>query len=171
MYNGRMNEVKIKKNYGELVLRRRNGTVIVSKFSIEDMEEVQSKKWITVPSHKRLYVRSTIKYGNVLLHRMILGKLQAGFFADHLNGNTLDNRRRNLRIVNRYQNGWNMKLRDDNTTGAKQVTWHPKKKKWQARISAGGKRISLGYFTTKEEAVDARMRAEKRLHGDYSRKV
>ena len=172
MYNEHMNEIKVKKSHAELVLRHRDGTVFISKFSLEDLEKVQSKKWITSPSHKQQYVRSTQKYGSVLLHKVLTaGRVPIGFFTDHINGDTLDNRRKNLRAVNRYQNGWNMKLRTDNTTGTKQVTWHPNKKKWQARISVAGKRLSLGYFSTKEEAVDARMKAEKRLHGSYSRKI
>lgn len=83
--------------------------------------------------------------------------------VDHINHDTLDNRKRNLRVVAKGENNRNraLGLPSDNTSGFVGVVKHPSKwrqKRWQARAYLGGRRISLGYFETAEEA--ARVRTE-----------
>lgn len=89
--------------------------------------------------------------------------------VDHINGDRLDNRISNLRLANDTQNSVNAKIRHDNTSGAKGVSWHSRRKKWQAQINQNGKRKSLGYFKTVAEASAEYQRQSVLLHGDYVR--
>jgi hypothetical protein len=90
--------------------------------------------------------------------------------VDHRDGDGLNNRRSsNLRIATRGQNAANAKLRADNTSGFKGVTLHRVSGKWQAYINANGRRHSLGYFETPEEAGAAYASAGPRAHGDFAR--
>lgn len=57
----------------------------------------------------------------------------------------------------------------NNTSGYKGVVWFPKTKKWRARIGLNGERISLGLFSTREEAHAAYRAAAERLHGEFAR--
>lgn len=43
------------------------------------------------------------KWGNIYMHRVIMGD-PTGLLVDHINGNGLDNRKENLRLVTRAQN-------------------------------------------------------------------
>ncbi len=88
---------------------------------------------------------------------------------DHIDGNGKNNRLTNLRLVTHSQNCKNRKLNSNNNSKNKGVSWYPKYEKWRAYISLDGKWISLGYFTTKEEAIAARQRAELKYHGEYAR--
>ena len=134
----------------------------------EDYEKVMSYKWsIHDKAKANIYFRATRKNKRIKLHRLIFGKIKEGCVLDHINGNTLDNRKSNLRAVTITQNNRNRK--NMNSTGLKGVSYHPKCHKWQARICTDTGRISLGYFDTKQLAHLAYCEASKKYHGEYGR--
>jgi hypothetical protein len=102
----------------------------------------------------------------VYLHRLLL---QAGpdDLVDHIDGNTLNNTRANLRIVDDCQNQWNRKAQA-NASGHKGVAWNPRKRKYYARIQANNHRHFLGYFATAEAAAQAYADAAHELFGEYA---
>ena len=79
---------------------------------------------------------------------------------DHIDGNPLNNRIENLRVVTNQENSKNQKLRCTNTSGVMGAYFHKRDQKWIAQIKVDGKLIFLGYFGTFEEAVAARKSAE-----------
>jgi hypothetical protein len=105
--------------------------------------------------------RSTID-----MQRMIMGDPK-GMFVDHINGNTLDNRRSNLRLSTVSENSINRKKKSTNTSGYTGV--HKVKDKWVSRISTSSGRISLGTFETPQEAYAAYCKAALELHGEFAR--
>jgi len=156
----------------------------VSLIDDEDFEKVNQFKW-SFFSHKTTpgYAGRSILVGhrdlnkpkgdsknqifkNVSLHRFILNAPE-GCHIDHINGDTLDNRRSNLRIVNKSQNAMNSKLRKDNTSGHKGVNWNKIHRRWIARVKVGGKEIFSKSYKTFEEAVEGREKAVKKYHGEY----
>ena len=80
--------------------------------------------------------------------------------CDHVNGIRDDNRLCNLRVVTKTENMRNTKIQSNNTSALMGVHWKQSARKWQARISHCGKRISLGHFTEKYDAICARHYAE-----------
>lgn len=103
------------------------------------------------------------------MHRVILGLARDDIRnGDHKNRIPLDNRRNNLRIASDPENAQNANLRTDNTSGFRGVYWHKAQNKWTARISADGKRISLGYFHDIEEARAAYESAALTHHKDFA---
>ncbi|MCF7995225.1 MAG: HNH endonuclease [Chromatiaceae bacterium] len=83
---------------------------------------------------------------------------------DHINGDGLDNRIKNLRDVTVSVNLRNARMFSSNTSGVNGVTWDNAREKWIAQIKINGNRRFLGRFGTKEEAAAARMEANKK-HG------
>lgn len=75
--------------------------------------------------------------------------------GDHINRNTRDNRRENLRPCSHMKNQWNRGIMRNNTSGLIGVGWHKRKKKWQATIKIEGKMTHLGYYTDKHDAARA----------------
>lgn len=101
------------------------------------------------------------KKTSVLLSRVVLG-LAVGdpLFADHLNGNRLDNRRVNLRPVTKAQNAQNKMLYKNATSRFRGV--YRRGKRWCAHVRVDGVKNHLGTFDSEEEAgrIASRFRAE-----------
>ncbi|QFR56505.1 HNH endonuclease [Bacillus phage 056SW001B] len=93
------------------------------------------------------------------LHRHIVGA-KNGEVVDHINGNKLDNRKENLRITTQEQNTRNRK--------AKGYFWSKQMGKWSAQIKVDNKKIHLGYFDNKEEAISKYREAHKNAFGEFS---
>jgi hypothetical protein len=101
-----------------------------------------------------------------LLHRVIMGF--PAMQVDHINGNGLDNRRCNLRLVTHSENQMNRKgPAKQGTSGARGVSFNKAAGKWIAYIHAGGKHIYLGRFADKDSAIAARVEAAAKFHGDF----
>jgi hypothetical protein len=139
----------------------------------EDHERIKSVKWHCFGNKDRPYFGNTVnlgkgKYTAILLHREIMNA-SPGTHIDHISGNTLDNRKQNLRICSRAENNCNLKRRVDNTSGYKGVSFDKKKNKWASYISKNKRHHFLGYFDTQESAYIAYCEASKKYHGEYGR--
>lgn len=111
------------------------------------------------------YARRTVCLGNgkrisVFLHHLVAGFPINKFQIDHINGDRLDNRRNNLRIVTRRQNQANRREhRGEKLKNSKFVGVTKAKNKWAARIKINGRNISLGSFELEKTAGKAYLKA------------
>ena len=78
---------------------------------------------------------------------------------DHINRNTLDNRRQNLRIVDCWSNNQN-KQNDNNWRG---ITWDKARNKWKATLQYNGRIYNLGRFDEFRDALMRRKIAERTI--------
>lgn len=104
----------------------------------------------------------------VSMHRLILGA-KLGQSVDHVNGDGLDNRRENLRLCTQAQNMRNTRLRSNNTSGYKGVSWDKHRNYWTARIKVNGHYLYLGRFTNKEEAAKIYNEYAMKYFKDFAR--
>lgn len=104
----------------------------------------------------------------VLMHREIMNP-PPGFQVDHIDGNFLNNQRKNLRICTHAQNIQNQKLRKDNTSGYKGVSYFKRDKTWRVRLQVNNKDIWIGYFSSPELAYEAYCNAAKKYFGKFAR--
>jgi hypothetical protein len=107
---------------------------------------------------------STLRF----LHRLI-NNTQKGFVTDHIDGNTLNTRKSNLRQCTRAENGRNRAISANNSSGVNGVCYDNTNKKWIAYIKYNLKLKMLGYFDTIEDATKAREKAEDEYFGEYTR--
>lgn len=145
----------------------------------EDFELVSRYKWFALynPNTDSYYALANIPNGGrtlsycdvIRMHTLIAGTPD-GMNTDHKNHNTLDNRRQNLRPCTYSQSSCNRKMRADNSTGYKGVTFEKKKKLFRAMITVDGRRIGLGRYKTAEQASIAYETAAEELHGEFSYK-
>jgi len=111
---------------------------------------------------------SYIKSRSIRMHVAIMGHV-TGKEIDHRNGNTLDNRRCNLRHCTRAENQRNRGAQKNNTSGYKGVSWYKGHNRWRVQIKHNGKKIHLGYFTCIVKAASAYDKAALELHGEFAK--
>ena len=88
-----------------------------------------------------------------LLHRVIMNVHNRTIFVDHINGNRLDNRVENLRLVTDKKNSENRKGANSNSKSGIRGVWQIKDGYWRARVVSHGKRFEKD-FLYKKDAVE-----------------
>lgn len=133
-------------------------------------EEVSKFNWRLDPTNK--HVVRTIgpknKRRSLRLHRFVI-KAQTGQLVDHIDGNTLNNTRDNLRFADKSTNGMNRDKQINNTSGYKGVTFHKQMNKWHAQLCCKGKQYSLGLFELAIDAAKAYNEAALLHFGEFAR--
>lgn len=138
----------------------------------EDFELVSQYKWRANFNSKlkSFYALTDIRNNGeritILMHRLITDAPK-GKVVDHINHNTLDNRKLNLRVCSQSENMMNSRKHIVNTSGYKGVSWYKQTKKWTAQIRIKGKNTGLGYFESPEKAYEAYCNAARIHHGEF----
>jgi hypothetical protein len=102
------------------------------------------------------------------LHHFIFGTPAKGMCLDHVNRNTLDNRKSNFRFATHQQNKYNQKCRKDSTSGYKGVSIQTHCQKYVVRIVYDRKRHSLGTYSDSIEAAKVYDRKAIEVYGEFA---
>lgn len=132
--------------------------ILMDNIDYEGMK-ILGGKWCLAKKRGNYYAQKRFDGKLVEMHRYFMQPKQ-GEYVDHINGNTLDNRRMNLRVCSNAANLRNGRLRINNRSGAAGVFQH-KSNIWTAYIKVNYKRKHLGSFRTFQEALNARKQAER----------
>ena len=162
----KLNEIIVEGDIAKIICYRK-GEAYEVLIDAEDVDKVKDYTW-NVHS-KRLYCYTLLNKSNTGLHRYIMNAPE-GMVVDHINGDTLDNRKCNLRICTQQENLMNRPKPKNNTSGRKGVYWDKTYNKWKVCIKINGKQKHLAYFDNKEDAVKLREEAEAKYFGEYARK-
>ena len=158
-----LNEIIVYDGYAEIILYDKNQKektrVLIDE---DDIDKIKNIKWC----YDRYVRNTTLK---ISLHRLIMGCDEKSV-VDHINGNTLDNRKYNLRICDISKNAMNQKISTRNKSGYKGVFWDKNRNKWRVTISIDKKPIMVGRYDTLEEALKARKDAEEKYYKEYTYK-
>lgn len=87
---------------------------------------------------------------------------------DHKDRDTVNDRWDNLRSATESENMANAKVRCDNTSGARGVSWNFRLGSWHVRVNVDRQLYHIGYFDDFDEAVRARDEAAAKLHGEFA---
>lgn len=132
---------------------------------LQDLDLVKNKTWFESESG---YARTLDNNKYKFFHNYIIPH-DNNMCCDHINGERLDNRRCNLRLVTKQQNALNSKKYKNNTSGYTGV--YKRNNSWVAYIYYKKQYINIGSFKSKEEAIAARQQKEIELFGEYRRKT
>lgn len=140
-----------------------HGRIVVALIDTADLARVDELpgRWNMLgcgQSEHLFYVRGKLAGKTMLLHRWI-SPVAAGLHIDHINGDGLDNRRRNLRQATTHLNMLNRRIQRNNTSGVTGVCWNARHGCWHSRIRVRGQLRHLGTFHDFNEAVAAREQA------------
>lgn len=163
------NKITIHNSYAIVELRNiRNIVVGLAKIDIDDIQKCSQHKWCLKREKIGCYVVTMINKKQTRLHRFLFNETDPKIEIDHINHDTLDNRKSNLRSVSPKQNRRNMQRPSHNSSGYKGVYWNGKKRPWVAQIKKSRQTKYLGSFETPEDAATAYNNAAIDMFGEYA---
>lgn len=163
------NRYEIKDDYVIMFTTNKNEPFYID---LEDLEKVRQYCWYSdldeKNSNETKYIVTSTPHKQLRLHRYILNINDNKIHVDHINHNTFDNRKINLRAVTVNQNCYNRRKSKLNTSGVPGVVWKKANRKWVVTIGHDGKREYLGLFSSMDDAIKIRKDAEEKYFGEYS---
>lgn len=145
------------------------------RYTLVDLQNLQwltQYRWHVGGNHKNRNDQGYVcRYEGeklIYMHREIMG-VAADKQIDHINGNTFDNRKCNLRVSTQQQNTQNACKHRLSSSKYKGVSWHKYNRKWRARIGHNKKEIHLGSFTNELDAAMAYDNAARKIFGEFAR--
>lgn len=108
--------------------------------------------------NKAIYIHTVIAERMGIDHRRI----------DHIDHNSLNNQRSNLRFATGSQNSHNRGPQSNNTTGVKGVWFHKQRGRYVAEITVEGQKYYLGLFDTVPEAEKIVIAKREELVGEFA---
>ncbi|MFE4203875.1 HNH endonuclease [Aneurinibacillus aneurinilyticus] len=172
------NNYEVRGDVTAIYMKCPNGVILETLIETSDLELLKDFQYTWFPKLTRdkwyaeSFIRvSTGKRKRLSLHRKLMGSPE-GFQIDHINHNTLDNRRSNLRIVTNGQNQQNRSgpQKNNKSSGIRGVTWCKQRGKWIAQMGLNGKNINLGGYDDLEVAAKVVAEARKK-HMPYSNEI
>lgn len=123
----------------------------------DDFAHLAAYRWsLDKDSYVRRTQRSGSKTLNFVLHRVVLGLPKGEGVVDHINGDKLDNRRSNLRVVTQRQNAQNRRpLSGRGASRYRGVSFEVRRGDWRGQAHLEGTYHHIGFFSTEEEAAAA----------------
>ena len=147
----------------EIKLVNNKGIVLVDD---KDYETLSHHKWYLLNSKNKKYAITSIDSLTKLMHRIIM-KEPKDLQIDHIDGNGLNNKKENLRIVTSSQNNMNRSKFKNSISKFKGVQFE--NNKWRSRIRLNKKLYHLGMFENEIDAAKAYNKAAKKLFGEYAK--
>lgn len=145
------------------------------KFAIvdqNDFDELNQYKWHFAGGYARRNVRLSNGSRKIIFMHRVIAQTPYNLFTDHINGDTLDNRKCNLRNVTKSQNNKNARKRSNATSKFKGVSYFKRKRdsigKWVTKIQVDGELKKVGYFNSEIKAALAYNERAKNDHKKYA---
>jgi hypothetical protein len=165
----RYNKYRLYKNCGVGFI----GDKIKFYFDREDYDLIKDFKW---NANQTNHIYSTLpidennkSYKQIFLHRLILGIINVeNDEVDHKDKNPLNNRKSNLEITDHQGNMLNLKTYKTNKTGIRGVSFDKRSNGWIAKLQYKKELVLFTRYGTFEEAIIARLNAEKEYFGNTS---
>ena len=160
--------ISIEKKKSKEILLSNGRTSLVDE---DDYEKVCKYSWSCHKNGKGYFyaerqITINKRKHTIKMHRIILGLVEGdGKIVDHINRNTLDNRKCNLRVVTRSINRMNCKKNKNNSSGFRGVYWDVSHHTWQAQIRVNKKIKNCGCFSDKISAALAYDKAAIKYRG------
>ena len=135
----------------------------------DDFEVLNQWKWCAQNTKTGFYAARKDSTGYyILMHRLILGLTDKSIKGEHIDRNSLNNQRYNLRKATHAQNMSNRRVLTKTSSKYLGVRWFARDKKWYAGITKDNKSMHIGSFDTEIEAALAYNNAAKKLHGEFA---
>lgn len=152
-------------NHIEIVIyNKKYKKYTIVEISKNQFQKIQEYVWRL---NSNAYISTKTNYKELLLHRFIMNATSEDY-VDHIDRKRNNCRDYNLRLVNYSENGVNKSTQANNTSGVVGVTWDKSREKWKVTLNIYNKCYNVGRYIDFEEAVEARLQAEKKYHNKFT---
>jgi hypothetical protein len=159
------NEIIEYDDYAEIILYNIHSEEVArAAIDKDDIVKIKNMKWRFSQHRVSTDVGNTV----ILLHRFLMNINKENFVVDHIDRNIFNNRKINLRICTQHENTFNCSLSKNNTSGVSGISWSKGRNKFEAQISINGKNKHLGRYINIEDAIIARLKAEKYYFKEFA---
>ena len=135
-------------------------------FDLEDYDKIKNYCWYEIIDDTGYHTLSARSVKNDVCIKM--SHLLGFKLCDHIDRNPLNNRKNNFRKCTQNENMVNRSLFKNNKSGFTGVYFRKDNGYWIAQITVNCNKIYLGQFSTKENAIQARLRAESKYFGEFA---
>ena len=157
----KLNKYEIRGSTTAIFMLMKTGEIVETLIDTEDLEKVIKTDliWHAVGNFcsKTYYAKATTykqKPSTISLHRIIMDVTDPLLEVDHKNHNTLDNRKSNLRVVDKSTNKLNrMGANSNSSSGHRNVNWNSDRQQWAVQFWNGEANECLAYFTDIKQAI------------------
>lgn len=173
---------KIIDDYVELYFKDNKNNKYISYLDLEDLDILLNYHYKFIPrkDYSGYYLATTVfdglvngkrKYHAEKLHRIIMNVTTGRkIHVDHINHNTLDNRKCNLRIISASNNLKHRNSKNkNNKSGYRNVFWSTKDERWLVTLQINGKQKCFGRFKYEDLDKAGKLAEEMRekYYGEY----
>jgi hypothetical protein len=130
----------------------------------DDLELVSKYAWQAAASGSGVGLVYAVT--RLRMHRLII-QAPSGMMVDHINGDTLDNRRSNLRLCTNAENQQNTASRKGSSR-FKGVSFNARRKKWYGTFLHMGKFVYCGAWDDEEQCARAVDKKRREVCGDFA---
>lgn len=163
-------DLNITDTYGEYGIGYCFNTGRKFYFDMEDYDKIKDYCWHENIDKRNQYsslkANSIDEFGKrtiITMHHVIIGK-----YYDHIDRNTFNNRKYNLRKASFSENARNKSVQKNNSSGFTGVSFDKKSDKWRAYIRIDGAQKTLGFYKDKEDAIKTRLEYEAKYYGEFA---
>ena len=153
---------------GSKTCKGKNKGKYIALVDDSDYEYLNQYSWSISNCGGYKYARAFIENKKISMHRLIMGANGFNTVVDHIDHNTLNNQKENLRVCTRAQNQANTYSRPNTTSRYLGVCWYSRDKRWVAKLQSNYKKIVIGYFKDETEAAKAYDSKAKEIHGEFA---
>lgn len=166
-----LNDYKIDYAHNTVTFNMYNQKSVFTASFVADLEDIEKLKYRKWRLNKDGYAITGGKVTGRNASNVVLGidSRNNNLIIDHINGNRLDNRKCNLRIVTIQQNALNRRQDSNSKSPTKGIYWNASRSKWESKIAFNG--IAVHFTRQKDIAAAAFQRyvAEKLVFREFSR--
>jgi len=162
------NEITIYEDYALIDLYDKYGNVIAqATIDVEDVQKAKLHKWRVAKKRNKLYVTTGNQDSIILYYARYILDYTDKEEVDHIDGDSLNNRKSNLRIIDRASNCLNMQLKITNVTGIRGISYDKRYEKFTIDFTIKKQRIYFKPLKIFEEAVYLRYLCEINFYKEF----